>query len=98
MDICKKHNLPYKYVGNGKFWIEGRNPDFIESNGKKVVVEVFGRYWHSALYSRKIPYRLTQEGTLKHYKKYGFKCIILWDNELKNEQLVLEHLKQKQIV
>lgn len=40
-DIIKKNNLPYKFVGDGKFWIERKNPDFINTNGKKIAIEVF---------------------------------------------------------
>jgi len=42
--ICKENSLPFKYVGNGDFWI-GRdpsiNPDFIHKDGGKVAVEIF---------------------------------------------------------
>jgi len=45
-----QNSLPYKYVGDGKFWInlEGINinPDFINVNHKKEFIEVLGCYWH----------------------------------------------------
>jgi len=41
IDIIEKHNLPYKFVGDGNFFIERKNPDFININGKKIAIEVF---------------------------------------------------------
>jgi len=34
--IIDKYNLPYKYVGDGKFFIERYNPDFINTNNEKM--------------------------------------------------------------
>ena len=45
-NIIEKHQLPYKYVGDGYTWIAGRCPDYLNINGKKEVVEVFSRWWH----------------------------------------------------
>ena len=33
--------MPYKFVGNGEFIIAGKNPDFINTNGQKIAVEVY---------------------------------------------------------
>lgn len=41
-NTINKYNLPYKFVGNGKFFIENINPDFVNTNGEKKAVEV---YW-----------------------------------------------------
>ena len=38
---CK---LPYKYCGDGSVIIGGLNPDFINTNGEKKLIEVFGDY------------------------------------------------------
>ena len=92
MGICRKYRLPFRYVGNGKFWIENINPDFVEINGKKICVEIFGGYWHSSLYGKKIPYKRTYKGRIATLKKYGWRCIVLWDNELSNEKMVLNKL------
>lgn len=31
--------------------------------------------------------------TIRDYKKYGFDCIVIWEEELENESLVLERIK-----
>ena len=97
-DICKKNNLPFKYTGDGTFWIHNINPDFIESNGKKVVVEVFGDYWHSPL----LNYNLKEDRTLTYrrriFKKYGFKLIVFWETDLLREDaeaFILKTLEKK---
>lgn len=94
IDICKKHNLPYKFVGDGEFMLGGKNPDFINVNGKKEVVEIFGRAFHSPLetFREDLPYHQTYKGCIEHYKQYGFNCIIIWDDEIGCEDLVLRRL------
>ena len=88
LKIIEKHNLPYRYTGDGEVWIGSKNPDFIEAtNGKKEVIEIFGEVFHSPLFTFKesIPYHQTYHGTIDHYKKYGFKCHIFWDRDVMGE-------------
>ena len=40
-NLIQQHNLPYKFVGNGKFFIDKINPDFVNINGEKKMVEVY---------------------------------------------------------
>ena len=70
----------WKYVGDGSFWIEGKNPDFVNVNSKKQVIEVFGIYWHN---EDEVAPRIT------HFKKYGFDCIIFWEFDVYNEEEVV---------
>jgi predicted DNA-binding protein YlxM (UPF0122 family) len=98
MDLIQHNNLPFKYVGDGRVIIGGRCPDFIETNGKKQVIELFGIYWHSPLYGKRIPYRATYEGTMEHYKKHRFKCLIIWDWELEkiSHEVIVDKIKKFQ--
>ena len=101
--FCLKHNLPFKYVGDRSFWIGATpsiNPDFVESNGKKLVVEIFGDYWHSPLLNRNLKEDRTLEHRKKTLKKYGYKMIVFWETDLKRkdaEQFVLYTLKKNGI-
>lgn len=95
--ICKNYNLPFKYTGDGRFWIHNINPDFVECNGKKMAVEVFGDYWHSPL----LNYNLREDKTLPYRKRilksYGWKLIVIWERDLLRddaEQFVLSELKK----
>lgn len=49
IELCRKYHLPFRYVGDGSRWIGSYNPDFVEENGRKLVVEIFGEYWHNPL-------------------------------------------------
>jgi len=87
--IINKHNLPYKYVGDGKFFIEKKNPDFINVNGEKIAIEVYARY-----------YKLRNNKSIEQWKddrqkvfnKYGWKIIFFNEIEV-NEEYVLEKIK-----
>jgi len=73
----------YKYVGDGKIWINGKNPDFINVNGQKKIIEMFGDYWHSKKVTglKKKIHRIRRQN---HFAKYGYKTLIIWERELKN--------------
>ena len=96
----EKHSLPFKYTGDGKVAIGGKCPDFIHLT-KKIVVEIFGKAFHSPLFAFvKLDYSRTYKGTIEHYKKHGYKCIIFWDADLLREsaeQFVLSVLKKEGI-
>lgn len=88
--IINKFNLPYKFVGNGKFFIERKNPDFVNTNGQKIAVEV---YWkrHKDEF-RKGGCDLWMKERTKIFKKYGWVVVFLESSEI-NEKIVLRKLK-----
>jgi len=73
----------YKFVGDGTFWIGGKNPDFINVNSQKKVIELFGTYWHSFVKTGRTK-KQEENQRIKHFAQYGFKILIVWQNELKN--------------
>lgn len=86
-------NLPneFKYVGNGEFILGSKNPDFLNINGKKQVIEVFGNYWHT---QKDMPYHQTEQGCKEYYKQYGFDCLIVWEKELNlSEEQIINKIK-----
>ena len=104
-EICNNNNLPFHFVGDSQLWIgkgsKKLNPDFCELNGKKIVVEIFGDYWHSPLINRKIKEYQTLEYRLGHYKKYGWEPIFIWESDLlrdDSERFVLNTLFEKGVV
>jgi len=69
----------YKYVGKGQLILDGLNPDFVNINGQKKIIELYGDYWHN------LPHRkITDSNRLKTYRKYGYKTLIIWQHELKD--------------
>jgi G:T-mismatch repair DNA endonuclease (very short patch repair protein) len=83
----------WKYVGNGDIVIEGKNPDIINVNGKKAIIEVFGRYWHSKEHRGECP--LLHELELRDlYNKYGYDLLVVWDMELKDKDRVAHKISK----
>jgi hypothetical protein len=72
----------YKYVGDFQVFFGGKNPDFININGKKKLIELFGEFWHKSE---------EQFTRVDHFKSYGFSTLIVWGSELRD----LETLKVK---
>ena len=101
--ICKQNNLDFHYVGDGSLWIGTReqkqlNPDFIEANGKKICVEVFGDYWHSPLLNRNMKEHGTLEYRKRHYQQYKWQPVFIWESDLLREdaeQFVLNTLQKE---
>lgn len=81
--IIDKYSLPYRYVGDGSFLVGYKNPDFIniqyDSLGQKICIEVANRYHHPN------PYK---ENRIKHFAKWGWKCIVFLGDELNEEEIV----------
>ncbi len=87
--IIQKHNLPYRYVGNGAFVIENCNPDFINTNHEKIAIEVYAKFY------KQLDGRTVKDWKQKRnatFKKYGWKIIYFEASEV-NEKKVLEVLK-----
>jgi hypothetical protein len=82
MRIIENHNLSFAYCGNGTLLIGYKNPDFYETNGRKICIEVANRYHHPNPWAEK---------RVKHFAKYGWKCLVLFEdelNELPEEEIV----------
>ena len=86
--IQKTFPKEWKYVGDGKVIIDCLNPDFINCNGKKLVIELFGDYWHSNEIAH-----ITEEERKKRFMKYGFDMLVIWESELTNLTDVLGKIK-----
>jgi len=76
----------WKYVGDGQVWLSGRNPDFLNVNGRKLVIEVFGFYYHDPYYFSNRP---TEEELLALYRKFGFGCLVFWEYDMFDEEAVV---------
>lgn len=87
-----KNNFPgeYRFTGDGSFLIDGLNPDFTNVNGQKKVIEVFGEAFHdpkSAL--KKVPYRGTEGGRRKVFRKFGYEMLVIWTKEIDGDEGIL---------
>ncbi len=88
--VIDKYGLPYKYVGNGQFLIESKCPDFINTNGLKIAVEVFDRRTQSKQKVGSInQWRKDRE---KLFRRYGWEIIFFERNRM-SEKYILDSLK-----
>lgn len=74
--------VAFRYVGDGRVMVDGRNPDFIRADGIKQVIEFFGNHWHE---KKEVSQRK------RHYERSGYDCLVIWERELKD----VEKLKKK---
>lgn len=89
--FVKKHDLPLQYVGDSSYWIGNHNPDFIDTKNR-VIVEIFGDYWHNPDRYPDLRYDQTEEGRKEVFAKSNYKCIVIWDYELDNKDAVFSKL------
>jgi hypothetical protein len=80
----------WSYVGDGKFIVGTKNPDFIGLRDKKKLIEIFGTWYHSAEFAKRNNFRhVSPEDRVGYFKKFGFDTLIVWEREFKD----LENLK-----
>ena len=84
-DIVFENNLPYKFVGNGNFFIERKNPDFINTNGEKIAVEVYAKYYKLR---NNISIDEWKENRQKIFNEYGWKIIFFDETEVNEENVI----------
>lgn len=84
----------WKFVGDGQLIIGGLCPDFTNINGKKCLIELFGDHWHSG--SMVESWTRTELGRIMCYNSYGYKCLVIWEHELKDEKALVGRLKKWQ--
>jgi len=73
IDLIKEYNLSFRYTGNGQVIIGHKNPDFVNTNGQKVLIETYGAFWHKPSYEKE---------RAKIFADYGYKTIFLNDHDL----------------
>ena len=78
------NNFEYKYVGNGEVWFGGKNPDFMNTNGQKKLIELWGNYFHKGQ---------NPQDRIDHFKKYGFETLVIWASEMRHSELVINRIR-----
>ena len=77
-ELCIEKNLPFIYTGDGRFFVNYKNPDFVDKSNK-IAIEVFFSY-----------YKIRDYGSIKNYKEFckkkynymGWKVIFLDENDI----------------
>lgn len=96
IDIIKKYGLDFKYVGDGSFILHGFNPDFINVNGKKQIIEVFYEYFKEKQYGSLNKYKKQRYAI---YRGYGFDTLFIGHLDLQSlsERDIADKIKAFQI-
>jgi len=81
----------YKFTGDGSFIIGFKKPDFVNVTQNKII-EMFGDYWHSKNVTENTKAQ-EENQRIRHFAKYGYKTLIVWERELKNIPKLKRKLK-----
>lgn len=87
ISLFNEKNIPFTYCGNGKLIIDGRCPDFYESNGQKLCLEVANEV-SKKIFNHVTPSQYEQQ-RINHFGKYGWKCLVLWESHLEDKANLL---------
>lgn len=83
--ILTKHFPEFKYNGDYSLGImvAGLIPDFVNVNGKKEIIEVFGDYHHSPEFVGD-KWQRTELGKIMLYNSVGWRCLVIWEHNIKS--------------
>lgn len=59
-------------------------PDFMNVNGEKQLIELYGDYWHRDD---------DPQERINIFRGFGFSTLVIWERELRDEPAVVERLK-----
>lgn len=90
IDFFEKYNLPFTYCGDGGLIIGGKCPDFYENNGKKICLEVANKVNKEVFGKNPDTY---EKERIEHFGKYGWKCLVIWEDELKDEKSLMNKVE-----
>lgn len=75
----------WAFVGDWSMILAGKNPDFVNVNGKKQIIELFGDYWHKGE---------NPEERIALFSKFGYKTLVIWERELTNVPEVTVRIRE----
>lgn len=65
----------WKFVGDGQIVINGKCPDYINVNGQKKIIELWGERWHQ---------NDNPQDRIEVFKPFGYETLIIWVKELES--------------
>lgn len=75
----------WRYTGDFSFIINGKCPDFINVNGQKKIIELFGDYWHRGE---------REEDRAAIFTPFGYETLVIWERELNNINSVISKITE----
>ena len=77
--IINDLHLPYKFVGNGEVLIGRKCPDFINTNGEKIAIEVFNRKHKEKFRGGFVEWKNNREYI---FNSYGYKLLFFDETQI----------------
>ncbi len=74
IEILEQLGYKYKFVGDGKLIIGGRNPDFVHQWFKHRLIEVYSTYWHRDPVADAL--------RIKELEDRGYRVLVIWDKDM----------------
>lgn len=90
-NYIKKFNLPLEFSGDGKFFVGRKCPDFINKENKIAVETRNKAVTHYLDHKTCLEYSSIRRG---YFKRFGYKCVIIWDDEINSESIVINKLQR----
>ena len=81
----------WKYVGDGQFILGGKCPDFVNINGQKKIVELFGDYWHGEKFTGRTKEE-EEKQRIDHFAKHGYQTLVIWEHELEDIDILTDRI------
>lgn len=77
----------WEFVGDGQLIIAGKCPDFVHRECK-LLIELFGDYWHSEEVTG-VPKKQHEQERIQLFESEGYQTLVIWEHEMSNtDQLV----------
>lgn len=102
-NVLQKH-FPdeWKFNGDGSCGVvlNGLIPDFINVNGEKKVIEVFGEAFHNPEKAfMEVTWKRQEFGRKAVFAQLGFNCVVLWGEEIKKygEEYIISMINEEGI-
>jgi hypothetical protein len=96
LDSILQKYFPAQWAYNGdnscKFRIDGKIPDFVNLDGRLMLIELFSVH-HCPIFRKNIRPSAIGKIRLELFKKFGYDCLIIWEPELKDIDHVVKKVK-----
>lgn len=83
--LCQLYPGQWAFVGDWSMILAGKNPDFVNRNGKKLIIELFGDYWHQGE---------NPQVRIDTFARYGFRTLVIWESELKKPAILTDKIRK----
>ena len=87
--LNKLYPNEWKFTGDFSFILNGKSPDFTNCNGQKKLIELYGDYWHR---------NDDPQDRIDEFAQFGYKTLVIWENELKNIDRVIKRVNKFMVI